>query len=74
MGQNALAKIAVRPSMEKAADTHASDSATINEASLIGVIERGVTVTSGATEPPTISVTAAVTDLVTMISSALRRM
>jgi hypothetical protein len=33
-GQNAPAKIAVRPSMEKAADTQASASATMNAASL----------------------------------------
>jgi hypothetical protein len=37
-GQNAPAKIAVRPSMEKAADTQASASATMNAASLRGCL------------------------------------
>src|SRR6266567_4724449 len=35
-GQNVPAKIAVRPSIEKAADTQASASATMNAASLTG--------------------------------------
>ena len=38
-GQNAPAKIAVRPSMEKVADTQASASAAINAASLTGVMD-----------------------------------
>jgi hypothetical protein len=43
-GQNAPAKIVVRPSMEEAADTQVSTSATMNAASLTNVFERGVTV------------------------------
>src|SRR5215475_3731786 len=70
-GQNAPAKMAVRPSIEKAADTHASTSATMNAARLTAVIERRVTVASGTT--PAASVTPGVTDAVTTISSALRR-
>ena len=65
-GQNAPAKIAVRPSMEKAADTQASASTTMNAARLRD--EPRVTVALG------ISVTVGVTGVVTMISSALRRM
>jgi hypothetical protein len=38
-GQNAPAKIAVRPSMENAADTEASAIATMNAASLTGVMK-----------------------------------
>jgi hypothetical protein len=48
-GQNAPAKIAVRPSMEKAADTQASASATTNAASLTGDMERRATVAAGMT-------------------------
>jgi hypothetical protein len=55
--------------MEKAADTQASPSATMSAASLTGVIERRVTVV----RLPTAAVTVGVTDVVTMISSALRR-
>jgi len=40
MDQKAPAKIAVRPSMEKAADTQASARATTKAASLTGVVER----------------------------------
>src|SRR5450755_4065106 len=60
-GQNAPAKIAVRPSMEKAADTQASVSATINAASLTGVMERRVTLALGLAVTP-MAVTDAVTD------------
>jgi hypothetical protein len=79
-GQNAPAKIAVRPSMEKAADTQASASATMKAASLTDVAERRIalgpetpvtstdSVTAGVS-----SVTTGVTDVVTMIASALRR-
>jgi hypothetical protein len=55
------------------ADTQASASATINTASLTGVIERRVTVASGMTVTPTAGVTLGVTEVVTMISSVLRR-
>jgi hypothetical protein len=48
-GQNAPAKIAVRPSMEKAADTEASASATMSAASLTGVMERRTNVAAGVT-------------------------
>jgi hypothetical protein len=79
-GQNAPAKIAVRPSIEKAADTEASASATMNEASLTGIIERrvitvsgmSVTLTASATVGVT-SVTLDVTGVVAIIASALRR-
>ena len=54
--------------MEKAADTQASASATMNAASLRDVFEPRVTVALG------VSVTVGVTGVVTMISSALRRM
>jgi hypothetical protein len=60
--------------MEMVADTQASASATINTASLTGVIERRVTVASGMTVTPTAGVTLGVTEVVTMISSVLRRM
>jgi hypothetical protein len=55
--------------MEKAADTQASPSATMSAASLTGVIERRVTVVRLSTA----AVTVGVTDVVAMISSALRR-
>jgi hypothetical protein len=42
MGQKAPAKIAVRPSMEKVADTQASASATMKAASLTDVAERRI--------------------------------
>ena len=54
--------------MEKAADTQASASATMNAASLRDVFELGVPMAPG------VSVTVGVTGVVTMISSALRRM
>src|SRR5581483_12043495 len=79
-GQNAPAKIAVRPSIEKAADTQASASATMNAASLTGMMERrisavagmSVTLAASATVGVT-SVTVDATDVVAMIVSALRR-
>ena len=79
-GQNAPAKIAVRPSIEKAADTQASASATMNAASLTGIMERrvialsgmSVTLTASATVGVT-SVTVDVTGAVATIASALRR-
>jgi hypothetical protein len=79
-GQNAPAKIAVRPSIEKAADTEASTRATANAASLTGVIERRAMVAAGVTVTLTASVTVgvtsltvAVTDVATLIASAPRR-
>jgi hypothetical protein len=66
--------------MEKPADTQASGSATMNAASLTGIMERRVTAVSGMsvtlTASATIgvtSVTVDVTDVVAMIVSALRR-
>jgi hypothetical protein len=47
--------------------------ATMNAASLTGVMERRATVAAGMTVTSTASVTAGVTDVITMISSALRR-
>jgi hypothetical protein len=73
-GQNAPAKIAVRPSIEKTAYTLASASATVNAASLTGVMERRATAAAGMTVTLTDSVTAGVTGEVTIIASALRRM
>jgi hypothetical protein len=45
----------------------------MNAASLTGVMERRATVAAGMTVTSTASVTAGVTDVITMISSALRR-
>jgi hypothetical protein len=59
--------------MEMVADTQASASATINTASLTGVIERRATVDSGMAVTPTAAVTLGVTEVVTMILSVLRR-
>src|SRR3984885_1675861 len=80
MGQKAPAKIAVRPSIEKAADTQASASATINAATLTSVMDRrgtavcdmAVTLSVPATVGVT-SVTVGVTALMSVIASALRR-
>src|SRR5437762_385848 len=79
-GPERAAKIAVRPSIEKAADTQASPSATMNAASLTGIMERrvialsgmSVTLTASATVGVT-SVTVDVTGAVATIASALRR-
>src|ERR1700759_3804046 len=71
-GQNAPAKIAVRPSIEKAADTQASASATMNAVSLTGDMERRATVAAGMTVTSAASVTVGVTEVVTVIASALR--
>jgi hypothetical protein len=65
-GQNAPAKIAVRPSKRV--------SATMNAASLTGVIERRASVAADMTVILTASVTVGVTDVITMIYSALRQM
>ena len=78
MGQKAPAKIAVRPSIEKAADTQASASATMNAATLTGVMDRRVTAVCGMTlrVPATVgvtSVTVGVTALMSVMASALRR-
>ena len=54
--------------MEKAADTQASASATMNAARLTNVFELDVPVAPG------VSVTVGVTGVVAVISSALRRM
>jgi hypothetical protein len=48
-GQNAPAKIAVRPSIEKAADMEASASATMKAANLTAVMERRAPAASGVT-------------------------
>src|SRR5947209_13410737 len=63
MGQKAPAKIAVRPSMEKAADMHASVSATTNAAALTGVMERFAPVASDMIVALTASVTVGVTSV-----------
>jgi hypothetical protein len=80
MGQKAPAKIAVRPSIEKAADTQSSARATTKAASLTGVVERralsapDILVTSAASVTAAVSsATVGVTDPVTVIASALRR-
>jgi hypothetical protein len=69
MGQKTPAKIAVRPSMEKAADTQGSARATTKAASLTGVVERralsapDILVTSAASVTAAVSsVTVGVTD------------
>src|ERR1700741_3869943 len=62
-GQNAPAKIAVRPSIEKVAHKQASDSAAMNAASLTGIMERRVTAVSGISVTLTASGTVGVTSV-----------